>query len=177
MSEPHHIRSTEPNESTGSGSGSAGSGSAASGSAASGSAASGRDVSGTDRRPPIPIDDGRWELVPLEDGESWNLRAADEPDAPRLAHITISEQGFYSIDRPGVVRGPYVTLSEAAYPLARHDRALLSEDVDRASVERPLTPAPLGPAAGRAGWRPALLLVLVTIGLAIGLRRTLPAAR
>jgi hypothetical protein len=115
--------------------------------------------------PPIELDGGTWMLVPLEDGESWNLRPAGEPDAPRFAHITVSERGFFSIDRPGVVRGPYVTLSEAAYPLARTDGVLLADAADGSAIRpptyrrRPQSPSRV------SSWRRDLLLVLATVGI------------
>lgn len=121
-------------------------------------------------RPVIEIAGGSWVLVPLEDGESWNLRPADAPDGPRLAHITVSERGYFSIDRPGVVRGPYVTLSEAAYPLARHDRVLLDDTVDRSGVEAP-TRSENRSGDGGTSWRRDLLLVFAAIGaVVLGLR-------
>ena len=104
-------------------------------------------------------------LVPLEDGESWNLQPAGEPDAPRFAHITVSERGFFSIDRPGVVRGPYVTLSEAAYPLARADGVLLADTADGSAIQPPTGPWRPRPRARGTSWGRDLLLVLATVGI------------
>jgi hypothetical protein len=116
----------------------------------------------------VEMEGRSWTIVDLEDGLSWNLYANDprgRGPAPRLAHITISELGYYSSDPAGVVRGPYTTLDEAAYPLALDKRVLLDDPVDRAPSDAPVPPV------ARSGSRAGLLLLLgataVTVVMAV----------
>lgn len=112
----------------------------------------------------VEMEGRSWTIVDLEDGLSWNLYANDprgRGPAPRLAHITISDHGYFSEDPAGVVRGPYTTLDEAAYPLALDKRVLLDDPGDR---------VPMGagalPMAGRPGSSQGRLLLLVVAAVA-----------
>lgn len=99
-----------------------------------------RDDATTSGREVFRFNDRDWLLMGLEDGSSWNLYGPDaDPADPgaRRAHITIAEHGYLSVDPEGVVRGPYTTLSEAAYPIAEQNRVLLDAPSDRARVEPP----------------------------------------
>jgi len=98
----------------------------------------------------------RWTLVELEDRQSWSLfgEASGDGPAPRIGHITVGEHGYLSTDRIGVVRGPYTTLDEAAYPLAIGSDPLLTDPADLTAIEPPdsvatTVPAGIAPVTAR----------------------------
>lgn len=134
-----------------------------------------------DWKPPsrhVEMEGRSWTIVDLEDGLSWNLYAQDpqgQGTAPRLAHITISERGYYSTDPAGVVRGPYTTLDEAAYPLALNKRVLLDDPDDRTPVVAPGVPVVEVTPRRRSGR--LLLLVVVAVAAALIVPRLAPAGR
>jgi hypothetical protein len=87
-----------------------------------------------------------------------------------VAHITISDRGYFSVDPGGTVRGPYVTLSEAAYPLALGDPVLLD---GRAPTQPPSHRANQGTDRKGASPRREVLLVLLGGFLAVVVQRLL----
>jgi hypothetical protein len=105
--------------------------------------------SGTERlTSTLRLDGHEWRLVELEDRQSWSLfgEASGDGPAPRIGHITIGEHGYLSTDRMGVVRGPYTTLDEAAYPLAIGSDQLLTDPADLTAIEPPDSVATTVPA-------------------------------
>lgn len=126
----------------------------------------------------VEVDGRTWTLVDLEDGLSWDLYAGDAVDlrrVPRLAHITVSERGYFSTDVPGVVRGPYTTLDEAAYPIALGDPVLLDDPGDRTQVSPPVPvrsadSRPPRRSRSRAAARTVVLLLAAIGALTLALR-------
>ena len=121
----------------------------------------------------VEMEGRSWTIVDLEDGLSWNLYA-DDPrgrgPAHRLAHIVVSDQGYFSTDAAGVVRGPYTTLDEAAYPLALDKRVLLDDAGGRARIDAPVL-------LGTARPRRRLLLVVATVVATVLVTSMIAAAR
>lgn len=116
----------------------------------------------------VEMEGRSWTIVDLEDGLSWNVYRQDDADrgpAPRFAHITISERGYFSTDAAGVVRGPYTTLDEAVYPLALGDRVLLDDPTDLTAVHEPV-PTDVVPAPPRSRFRRRALVALALVGVA-----------
>lgn len=87
-----------------------------------------------------------WVLVQLEDADSWDLlaRLPHGREGARLAHITITDRGYLSVDAAGVRRGPYTTLDEAAYPIWTGNRVLLDDPTTRIDPTPPPVAAPAG---------------------------------
>ena len=115
----------------------------------------------------VEMEGRSWTIVDLEDGVSWSLYANDPHSrgaAPRLAHITVSEQGYFSTDPAGTVRGPYTTLDEAAYPLALDKQVLLDAPGERAPVDAPVLPVDAG---SRSRWRRLLLVAAGAVALTL----------
>ena len=118
-----------------------------------------------------------WVLVQLEDADSWDLfaRLPHDREGARLAHITITDRGYISVDAAGVRRGPYTTLDEAADPIWTRSRVLLDDpttriDPPRAAAAAPVDP-PLRPAAPVSPLVAAVAVVVagaVVLGVLIG---------
>ena len=121
----------------------------------------------------IDVDGRSWVVVELDDHESWDLYAGTSPDrGSRLAHVWITDGGYFSTDRAGTVRGPYVTLSEATYPLGLDDPLLLGDVVEQAPISEvtpsdPSLPALQGPDAAGGSWVREVLLVVSVVGLVL----------
>lgn len=121
----------------------------------------------------VEMEGRSWTIVDLGDGMSWDVYSGEDPDGartPRIAHVTVSERGYFSTDVPGVIRGPYTTLDEAVYPIALDKRVLLDAPEVVAGVEAargrgPARPAPRARSRARrllvAAVVAAMLLVLV----------------
>jgi hypothetical protein len=102
-----------------------------------------------------------WVLIQLEDADSWELFTRDPRDGgrpgARLAHITITDRGYISVDDAGTRRGPYTTLDEAAYPIWTRDRVLLDDPGTRLPAEPAAAPVGPGGVVPPAGVRAAPL--------------------
>jgi hypothetical protein len=118
----------------------------------------------------IEIDGRVWTVVELPDRESWDLYAGPGEDRTRLlGHISITDEGYFSMDARGAVRGPYVTLSEATYPLGLDDPLLLGDDVEpTAPHDEPTSPSgSSSPLAARRPWGREVWLIAFAVVAAL----------
>jgi hypothetical protein len=104
-------------------------------------------------------DQPRWDLVDLDSGRAWEVRAAARSGAKgsRAVYgtIDVGEFGYTVRDVAGSLYGPFPTLDDAAYALAAReeqgDPVLLGSPVTGAPV-----PADLPSETGAGGIGPAI---------------------
>jgi hypothetical protein len=64
-----------------------------------------------------------WTFVDLPDGQTWEVwrkgSSLQDRDHDLFGEVRASMQGYYATDGGGTTAGPFVSLDEAAYPLAR----------------------------------------------------------
>jgi hypothetical protein len=111
-----------------------------------------------------------WVLVQLEDADSWDLftRLPHDREGARLAHITITDRGYISVDATGVRRGPYTTLEEAAYPIWTRSRVLLDDPTTRIDPVPAPSAVPDPPAASARPAAPVRPLLAAVAVVAVG---------
>jgi len=107
-------------------------------------------------------DQPRWDLVDLDGGRAWEVRAVAGPGAPRhrppFGTIEVGEFGYTVRDVAGSLYGPFPTLDDAAYALAareeRGDPVLLGSPVGSAvpdDLPSETGAGGIGPATGALG--------------------------
>jgi hypothetical protein len=98
-----------------------------------------------------------WTFVDLPDGRSWQVwrqgSTLEDEDHDLFGEVRFTMEGYLATDRGGTTAGPFVSLDEAAYPLARSGLTSARFERLERSAGRPRTmrnPVVLAIAAGLA---------------------------